>query len=366
MGKINIYYNNLYYNIYMSNYNLHAVIIKKNIDLNEAKRISKEFIRGNKHFYRETENSYRFRNYPKTYFKPKSYRSKKINDDITLIYGDVKKEYIDKIDNTLYGEGLFDFLKSKFNAIVSPRLDYSDSAKEILSKYGSLDINSIMIYRTPIQSAISQLLNVISLGKFDKLKKKYNFDELFHLALIVNVSGRNIIIEKNEVVNISFNYQTTNKTQTMNVNLENQKMNINDMLTKTLNRIGPNKFFVYDSFSQNCQVFIRDILETNNLYSDDINNFVFQDVSELMKELPEFTRKGARFITDVGAFFRKLTGTGEMEGGCNECSDSEYKDVIVQYPKNINGEHLEYIEVMSNLLKIIDKQFAIIKSMTNE
>jgi hypothetical protein len=68
---------------------LHAVIIKNTIPLNKAKIISKEFIPENKNYYRETKNTYRFRNIPKTKFKKNSFRSKIINDDITLVYGEL-------------------------------------------------------------------------------------------------------------------------------------------------------------------------------------------------------------------------------------------------------------------------------------
>ena len=67
---------------------LHAVIIKKPFNLKDAKKIARQFIKNpNKKFYRETESSYRFRNIPKTRFIKGSYRSKIINDNITLIYG---------------------------------------------------------------------------------------------------------------------------------------------------------------------------------------------------------------------------------------------------------------------------------------
>jgi hypothetical protein len=41
-------------------------------------------------FMRETKLSYRFRNIPKTKFDPKSFRTKKINKNISLIYGTLK------------------------------------------------------------------------------------------------------------------------------------------------------------------------------------------------------------------------------------------------------------------------------------
>lgn len=72
----------------MDNYVIHAVIIKKPIDLNEAKRISQDFIKNkNRTFYRETNSSYRFRNIPKTKFIKDSYRTQKINNYISVIYG---------------------------------------------------------------------------------------------------------------------------------------------------------------------------------------------------------------------------------------------------------------------------------------
>ena len=67
---------------------LHAVIIKKPIALGEAKRISKDFIKKDVDFFRETSESYRFRNIPKTKFK--SFRTKVVNDKISLIYGDLR------------------------------------------------------------------------------------------------------------------------------------------------------------------------------------------------------------------------------------------------------------------------------------
>jgi len=69
-------------------YELHNVIIKNSVPLHHAKQLSKHFIHDkNKKFYRETENSYRFRNIPKTKFIKSSFRTKKINPNIILTYG---------------------------------------------------------------------------------------------------------------------------------------------------------------------------------------------------------------------------------------------------------------------------------------
>ena len=75
-------------------YALHAVIIT-NTPLEKAKKIALDIIKDdNKKFYRVTESgSIRFRNYPKTYFNPKSFRSKITNENITLVFGELLPKY---------------------------------------------------------------------------------------------------------------------------------------------------------------------------------------------------------------------------------------------------------------------------------
>ena len=69
---------------------LHAVVIRKNISLEKAREIASQYMDTNKKkFFRETKNLFRFRNIPKQKFK--SFRSKKINPDTTLIYGESKQ-----------------------------------------------------------------------------------------------------------------------------------------------------------------------------------------------------------------------------------------------------------------------------------
>ena len=139
----------------MSNYALHAVIINKDIGLEEAKKKAQDIIKDkSKTYYRETTKSYRFRNISKQKFKPKTFRSKKIRGQpITLIFGELKPEY-----EKLKGEGIIDFFKEKGSKAIqsikktfSPRLnDYPKKTKDTLSKYGNLPVKSLTIYRTPI------------------------------------------------------------------------------------------------------------------------------------------------------------------------------------------------------------------------
>lgn len=72
-------------------YKLHAVVVKKPVELKEAKKIGADIIKDkSKTFYRETPESYRFRNIAKTKFDPSTFRSKKVNPQTTLIFGKTK------------------------------------------------------------------------------------------------------------------------------------------------------------------------------------------------------------------------------------------------------------------------------------
>jgi len=65
---------------------LHAVIVKKPSSLALARLKAQRFIRNKrKTFYRETEDSFRFRNIPKQNFK--DFVTKKIDPEITLVLG---------------------------------------------------------------------------------------------------------------------------------------------------------------------------------------------------------------------------------------------------------------------------------------
>jgi hypothetical protein len=67
---------------------LHAIIIKKPVKLAKAKQEASKIINDkNKTFYRETQQSYRFRNIPKTKFKKDSFRTKVINNKLSLVFG---------------------------------------------------------------------------------------------------------------------------------------------------------------------------------------------------------------------------------------------------------------------------------------
>ncbi len=76
---------------------LHAVIVKKPISVALARLKAQKFIRNkNKTFFRETEDSFRFRNIPKGFFK--DFLTKKINDEVSIVLGHLNEKGLRSVD----------------------------------------------------------------------------------------------------------------------------------------------------------------------------------------------------------------------------------------------------------------------------
>ena len=91
---------------------------------------------------------------------------------------------------------------------------------------------------------------------------------------------------------------------------QNRAVNLNQLIDGTRRRVGDYTFFSYDPFNNNCQFFIRYLLETLGMYTEQANNFLFQDMAEFQKELPKWLPGFARKVTDLGATVANIRGKG--------------------------------------------------------
>ena len=314
-------------------YTIQSIIIKKTVPLDEAVKKAKDITKKKKILMRELKHTYHFRNIAKTKFEKKSFRSKVVNPEITLVFAKLKPNYEHLGGSTLSGEGVFSdlfnygikkFAPKVVSAIVKSN-DFNNVSSNTLENYGSYTIQGMQIYRTPISNILNNMMNLISLGKWNELRKKYGYDKLFHTALVCDIGGKNIIVEKNEVVNISSSYKTSKDTQTYHINMQGKVFTLNDMVQGCKARMGDDKFFDYDAFTNNCQVFIKNMLQTVSLYDAGVDRFLFQDLSEIYKQLPSYTSKIAKLITRAGAFISRLRGDGN--DGEEKYDEEEKADV---------------------------------------
>lgn len=189
---------------------------------------------------------------------------------------------------------------------ISIRKNYPPYVRDILNNIGNETITEIFILREPVNKIIKKLLNYISFGEFNKNMDKLNYDDVYHLSLMVKINNSYYKIEKNEVINIEpiRNKPDQDKIQVTNYN---NNLTLNQMLNNAKKLYKPeDEFYLYNYKNNNCQRFIYNILLGNNLLLDKYKNFIMQDATSLIIKSSPIASKIANIVTDTGALFNRL------------------------------------------------------------
>src|SRR5574343_20494 len=207
----------------------------------------------------------------------------------------------------LEGDGIFDWFL--------PRDTYNNTSSKTLEQYGKYPIIGITLSRAPIQTMLRKALDVVSLGAFSKAAEKYGYDKLFHLSMLVdldvNGSRRRVVVEKNAVINISPKFKAESEAEYLPIALpQDREITLDELMGNAKTIIGQ-KYFPYNAWNNNCQVFIREVLASNGLNSKTAQDWLFQDVTKLAEELPAVSKEIANAVTYTGAVVDKITGGGD-------------------------------------------------------
>jgi hypothetical protein len=189
--------------------------------------------------------------------------------------------------------------------------DYPPYVKEILNTYGNEIIKSITLKRTPVSGVLTGALSIFSLGKFGERFEK-SFDEIFHLFMdITTNAGTRILLEKNERINMSLNPPDREGQEIKQVSNIPVELSIIQMMENTKNRMG-NRFFQYDAVNNNCQDFLLNVLQANNIGDQSDYMFIKQDTDKLFKGLP-ILKKVAHTATELGERGNILMSGGSLQ-----------------------------------------------------
>lgn len=175
------------------------------------------------------------------------------------------------------------------------------SVQKLLNEVGSETIDKITIWRKPI--SVNQALKNFGL--------KLPYDNIFHLAL--NLNGK-YNLQKNEYIKFTKGGPEGEKLELKVGN----PMTFDELILKTKNRVGANKFTEYDATDNNCQVFVSELLKTLGSFTTEANQFVNQDAEKIFKSLGG---PFAKFFTKVAVTASQVVNKLQ-EGGCN-CQEIE-------------------------------------------
>ncbi len=239
-------------------------------------------------------------------------------------------------------EGVKKGVKKVYNWIADKFLpnDLPANFKSRLQKYGDYLITDITIGRDPVSSVIQRLLNVLTLGKYDMMKRKLYYDDVFHLyALITAKRGAQTVrlrLEKNNVVVLK--ESADRPVEYINVSLGGKYITVGEYIGKGIAKMGKTEFVRYDAIKNNCQRFQTELLQANGLMTAEADKFINQDVRQLLSD-PAYGF--SKVITDLGNVFGHMTGgkkpkvvkvvkqvkqikpvnvkPSQQVGGCGEC-----------------------------------------------
>lgn len=178
---------------------------------------------------------------------------------------------------------------------------------KLLSQIGSEKVTTIKLIRTPLSKATQFLLNIASFGQLQEKLKQANIDTLFHLSMLINDKYE---LEKNEVIKFRINPNAIKSdSQTLDIPVD-KDVTIQELLNNTKTQMGSN-YGSYNAKTNNCSVFLSNVLSSNGLNNSNSDTFINQKTNELFDIFPELTEKIVNLGTTAGAVVdRQIQGEG--------------------------------------------------------
>lgn len=188
-------------------------------------------------------------------------------------------------------------LKQYSEALLTGSNNYTSNVIDIIKENGDNMIVKMKLKRRPISDIFEKALNYSTFGAFDKANP---YDKLFHLAVILYLdNGRSYTLEKNATILLSEPIEKPN-TEYKEVNYPTENIvNLNALLERTRQRMG-RKYFLYNAKSNNCQDFLLNVFDANDIGGAEEREFIKQDTRKIFNESPTYLKGMAQFITNMG------------------------------------------------------------------
>lgn len=210
-----------------------------------------------------------------------------------------------------------DFIANRW----SVRKALTPRVKKLFERLGDEPIDNIMVSRKPIQSKVAWFLNLVSRGEFQANIKKAGYDNLFHLWLRIQfISGAAMRLERNQVINAFMLDEAPEDSIQVTIPL-GPRITLNQLWSKAVEYSG-DSIYIYDPIHANCQNFVADLLQANDLLSDEVAKFTMQNAGACIRSsglLHKFTRG----VTDFAAKIDRLIYGGHMQGGRQALSHAQ-------------------------------------------
>ena len=216
--------------------------------------------------------------------------------------------YTKKISN-MKGSGVVNYFREVGDKFIEKTLRSRPKIlNDLIENEGSQIITSVKVCRRPLSKVFERVLNLLTFGEMAKEMERLGYDNLFHLYLVVFLENGTIYaLEKNERVNVIVGEVEGGECE--------EQYNIKPITLETFITNAEDKkidgFYQYDSFRNNCQTWVFNILNSNGI--SQFNSFIVQNVSSIA---PEYIKNIAKGITNIAGIIDYT-----MRGGGDENED---------------------------------------------
>jgi hypothetical protein len=187
--------------------------------------------------------------------------------------------------------------------------EYCKKVKSILKKYGRKNITKLSVHRELMPDILIKFFNFSTFGDLYKNMKKQGIDNLYHVWFEIEVDGFNeiIIIEKNNIINAEIKYDYLNKTEFIDISL-NQSISLNKFLQNGVKKIGKKNFYSFIFPHINCQNWCLNILKSNTIDIEKYQDFILQKIFNKKMKNKDLLNKLIWFVSiiDLPIESRKL------------------------------------------------------------
>lgn len=179
--------------------------------------------------------------------------------------------------------------------------------KNFIEQNKDVPISSMRVCRTPIPGALEKLANIATLGQYEKNKIERNIDRFFHLFMYIILENSKIIIyEKNQRITLFETYKRIDGTEANCIHVPNARgLKFGEMVQRGIQFCGASNYFIYEMTTNNCQQFVYCNLYPSGLWNPQIQNFVKQNVENIV---PSWIQKLMKFGTNIAHLKERITG----------------------------------------------------------
>jgi hypothetical protein len=168
------------------------------------------------------------------------------------------------------------------------------SFRKFLEKHGDEMLDRFELYRAPLDKLTNNVLQLLTAGDWDNIKKRAGADSLFHTYAIIN--GK-YLYEKTAI-------PTLREGSSSSISKEGAekaiapvfRTSIRDFVGRSILKM-KDAYFTYNAFTNNCQDFLINSLQANQMSTPQTTLFLKQDTKKLVEQTPSLSKYLAEKIT---------------------------------------------------------------------